>query len=29
MIQEDIMFFIFDDVDSKFEIAKKWFDKLH
>jgi hypothetical protein len=29
MIQESLMFFIFDDVDSKLEIAKKWFDKLH
>jgi hypothetical protein len=29
MTQEDFMFFISDDVDSKFEIAKKWFDKLH
>jgi hypothetical protein len=29
MIQESFMFFISDDVDSEFEIAKKWFDKLH
>jgi hypothetical protein len=29
MTQEDFMLFIFDDVDSKFEIAEKWFDKLH
>jgi hypothetical protein len=29
MTQEDLMFFISDDVDSKFEIAEKWFDKLH
>jgi hypothetical protein len=29
MTQKNFMLFIFDDVDSKFEIAKKWFDKLH
>jgi hypothetical protein len=29
MTQEDFMLFISDDVDSEFEIAKKWFDKLH
>jgi hypothetical protein len=29
MTQEDLMFFISDDVDSEFEIAEKWFDKLH
>jgi hypothetical protein len=29
MIQKNFMFFIFDDVDSEFEIAEKWFDKLH
>jgi hypothetical protein len=29
MIQKNLMFFIFDDVDSEFEITKKWFDKLH
>ncbi len=29
MTQESLMFFISDDVDSKFEIAEKWFDKLH
>jgi hypothetical protein len=29
MTQENFMFFISDDVDSEFEIAKKWFDKLH
>ncbi len=29
MTQENFMFFISDDVDSQFEIAKKWFDKLH
>jgi hypothetical protein len=29
MIQENFMFFISDDVDSKLEITKKWFDKLH
>jgi hypothetical protein len=29
MTQESFMLFIFDDVDSKLEIAEKWFDKLH
>jgi hypothetical protein len=29
MIQKNFMFFIFDDIDSKFEIAEKWVDKLH
>ncbi len=29
MIQKNLMFFISNDVDSKFEIAEKWFDKLH
>jgi hypothetical protein len=29
MIQEDFMFFISDDIDSEFEIAKKWLDNLH
>ncbi len=29
MIQENLMLFISDDVDSELEIAKKWFDKLH
>jgi hypothetical protein len=29
MIQENLMLSIFDDVDSEFEIAEKWFDKLH
>jgi hypothetical protein len=29
MIQENLMLFISDDVDSKLEIAEKWSDKLH
>jgi hypothetical protein len=29
MIQENLMFFISDNVDSKFEIAEKWSDNLH
>jgi hypothetical protein len=29
MTQENLMFFISDDVDSKLEIAEKWFNKLH
>jgi hypothetical protein len=29
MTQEDLMLFISDDVDSKFEIAEKWSDNLH
>jgi hypothetical protein len=29
MTQENLMLFISDDVDSEFEIAEKWSDKLH
>jgi hypothetical protein len=29
MTQEDLMLSISDDVDSEFENAEKWFDKLH
>jgi DNA replication initiation complex subunit (GINS family) len=29
MIQKNLMLFISDNVDSKFEITDEWFDKLH